>query len=74
MLRFSNVDRNWRNDFEIINGSTLKMKDYGTSIMEKDSSKIFKWTVKPTDKWAGGSLPIDVVYQINDFETVQTLS
>jgi MAST domain-containing protein len=61
------------NDFEIMNGSTLKMKDYGTELMEKDSSRIFKWTVKPTDKWAGGSLPIDVVYQINDFDTLKTL-
>ncbi|MDQ1251027.1 MAG: hypothetical protein QG646_96, partial [Euryarchaeota archaeon] len=60
-------------NFEIVNGSTLKMLDYGTTIMEKNSSKMFNWTVKPTDSWAGGSLPINLVYQIDDFETVHTL-
>ena len=61
------------NDFEIVTGSTSKMKDYGTELMEKNSSKTFNWTVKPTDKWTDGSLPIDIVYQMNDFDTLKTL-
>lgn len=61
------------NDFKIVTGSTSKMKDYGTEIMEKNSSKMFNWTVKPTDSWIGGSSPINLVYQIDDFETTRTL-
>lgn len=61
------------NDFEIVTGSTSKMKDYGRSILDKNSSKTFNWTVKPTDKWADGSIPINVVYQLNDFETGELL-
>jgi MAST domain-containing protein len=57
------------NNFEIVTGSTSKMKDYGKNILDENSSKMFSWTVKPTDEWAGGSLPINVVYQLNDFET-----
>ena len=45
------------------------MNKYGSKIMEKNSSEIFEWKVIPTEKWAGGSIPINVVYQINDFET-----
>lgn len=62
------------NDFVIVTGSTSKMKDYGKNILEKNSSKMFNWTVKPTDNWAGGSLPINVVYQLNDFETGHLLT
>jgi MAST domain-containing protein len=56
------------NDFEIVTGSTSKMKDYGKNVLDKNSSKMFNWTVKPTDSWAGGSLPLNIVYQLNDFE------
>ncbi|MGB9929719.1 MAG: sarcinarray family MAST domain-containing protein [Methanosarcina sp.] len=55
--------------FVILNGSTSKMNEYRSDIVEKDSSILYKWTVIPTEKWAGGSIPIDIVYQINDFET-----
>lgn len=37
--------------------------------MEENSTILYEWTVAPTDKWAGGSIPIDIVYQINDFKT-----
>jgi hypothetical protein len=57
------------NDFEIITGSTSKMKDYGTEILDENSTKMYEWTVRPTGNWAGGSIPINLVYQINDFET-----
>jgi MAST domain-containing protein len=55
--------------FLIVNGSTSKMDKYRADIIEKNSSLIYKWTVTPTEKWAGGSIPIDIVYQIDDFET-----
>lgn len=56
-------------DFVILGGFTKEMNRYGSKVMEKNSSEIFEWTVKPTDKWAGGSIPVNLVYQINDFET-----
>lgn len=56
------------NNFEIVTGSTSKMKDYGTEVLDKNSSKMYEWTVRATDNWADGSLPINIVYQINDFE------
>jgi MAST domain-containing protein len=56
-------------DFVILEGYTKKMNRYGSKVMEKNSSEYFEWTVKPTDSWAGGSLPVNLVYQINDFET-----
>ena len=54
------------NDFVIIDGPTSKMEEYYGKIMEENSTEIFEWTVKPTDKWAGGSIPIDFVYQIDE--------
>jgi MAST domain-containing protein len=56
------------NNFEVVKGSTSKMKEYGTEVLDKNTSKMYKWTIKATDKWEGGSLPINLVYQINDFE------
>lgn len=34
---------------------------------------MYEWTVKPTDNWTGGAIPINLVYQINDFETGENL-
>jgi MAST domain-containing protein len=61
------------NDFEIITGSTSKMKDYETEILDENFTKMYEWTVRPTGNWAGGSIPINLVYQINDFETGESL-
>ena len=58
-----------KNNFVVLNGPTTKMDVYTGNVMEKNSTKIYEWTVAPTDNWAGGSLPINFVYQINDFET-----
>jgi MAST domain-containing protein len=55
--------------FVIVEGPTSKMNVYRADIMEKNSSILYKWTVIPTEKWAGGSIPIDIIYQINDFKT-----
>ena len=56
-------------DFVILEGFTKEMNKYGSKVMEKNSSEIFEWTVIPTENWAGGSIPINFVYQINDFKT-----
>lgn len=54
--------------FTILDGPTSSMNVYRADVMEKNSTTLYLWTVKPTEKWAGGSIPIDVVYQIDDFE------
>jgi len=59
--------------FKIINGPTSKMNVYRADVMEENSTILYEWTVTPTEKWAGGSMPIDIVYQINDFKTGKIL-
>jgi MAST domain-containing protein len=54
------------NDFIIVSGPTLEMEEYYGKILEENSTEIFEWTVKPTEKWAGGSIPIDFVYQVDE--------
>ena len=34
-------------NFEIVNGPTSKMKDYGTEVLDKNSTEMYEWTVKP---------------------------
>ncbi|AKB73964.1 hypothetical protein MSLAZ_0703 [Methanosarcina lacustris Z-7289] len=55
-----------KNDFVIIDGPTSKMEEYYGKIMEENSTEVFEWMVKPTENWAGGSIPIDFVYQVNE--------
>jgi len=45
------------------------MNTYTGDVVEENFTKSYEWTVAPTESWAGGALPIDLVYQINDFET-----
>jgi MAST domain-containing protein len=59
--------------FKIVNGPTSKMNVYRADIMEENSTILYEWTVISTEKWAGGSIPIDIVYQINDFKTGKIL-
>jgi MAST domain-containing protein len=59
--------------FVIIEGTTSKMNVYRADVMEKNSSILYKWTVTPTEKWADGSIPINIIYQINDFKTGKIL-
>ena len=49
--------------FEVINGPS-KMDEYSSIILKPNEFHIFEWTVVPTDKWAGGSLPINFHYSI----------
>ena len=69
-IKLSEIENGY---FVILNGSTPKMDVYRADILEQNSTVTYEWKVKPTEKWAGGSLPIDLVYQIDDFETKKSL-
>ncbi|RXA21685.1 sarcinarray family MAST domain-containing protein [Methanosarcina sp. MSH10X1] len=49
--------------FKVING-TSKIDQYSRVILKANGSHMFEWTVIPTDKWAGGSIPINFHYSI----------
>src|SRR5690554_1486627 len=48
-------------DFEVIDGPS-PMNRYSSVNLNSNDSHIFEWTIKPTEGWAGGSLPIDFRY------------
>ena len=50
-------------NFEVVDGPS-EMDRYSSVILKANESHAFEWTVKPTDKWAGGSLPINFHYSI----------
>ena len=50
-------------NFEIVDGPS-EMDRYSSVILKPNESHAFEWTVKATDKWAGGSLPINFHYSI----------
>ncbi len=50
-------------NFLVINGPS-EMNKYSTVILKPNESHIFEWTVKPTELWAGGSLPINFRYSL----------
>jgi MAST domain-containing protein len=52
------------NLFEVVDGpSKYEKTKYLKSV---DPGKhVFEWTIKPTDEWAGGSIPLNFWYQIN---------
>jgi len=53
-------------DFQIINGSSKILDEYVGQIIEKNETLRYEWEVVPTDNWAGGSIPIDFVYQFDE--------
>nr|WP_048128947.1 sarcinarray family MAST domain-containing protein [Methanosarcina lacustris] len=53
-------------NFIVVDGPTKKTNVYCGKIFEENSTEIFEWTVKPTENWAGGSLPIDFYYQVDE--------
>jgi len=69
-IKLSEIENGY---FVILNGSTPKMDIYRADVLEQNSNITYEWKVKTTEKWAGGSLPIDLVYQIDDFETKESL-
>ncbi|MDD3042857.1 MAG: sarcinarray family MAST domain-containing protein [Methanosarcinaceae archaeon] len=50
-------------NFEVIEGPS-KMDQYSRVILKPNESHIFEWVVKPTDGWAGGSIPINFHYSL----------
>ncbi|MHC1755254.1 MAG: sarcinarray family MAST domain-containing protein [Methanosarcina sp.] len=50
-------------NFEVIEGPS-QMNRYSSVYLKPNESHIFEWTVKPTEGWAGGSLPINFHYSI----------
>jgi MAST domain-containing protein len=54
-----------KESFKIIEGPTTQMEEYSeVSILDPNCSKEYEWILKPTDRWKGGSLPLDVYYTI----------
>jgi len=49
--------------FEVIEGPS-EMNEYSSVILKTNESHIFEWTVKPTEEWSGGSLPINFRYSL----------
>lgn len=54
-----------KSSFKIINGPTARIEEYSKpDILEANSSKEYEWIVEPTERWRGGSLPLDIYYTI----------
>lgn len=50
-------------NFEIIDGPS-EMDSYSVAYLKPNESHTFEWMVKPTEGWAGGSLPLNFHYSI----------
>ena len=50
-------------NFEVIEGPS-QINRYSSVNLKPNESHIFEWIVKPTEGWAGGSLPINFHYSI----------
>ncbi|SES62112.1 sarcinarray family protein [Methanococcoides vulcani] len=54
-------------DFVILEGPTNKMGEYtGLITLQENSTQIYEWKIAPTEKWADGTMPIDLHYEILD--------
>jgi len=54
-----------KDSFKIINGPTERIEKYSKpEILEANASKEYEWTVEPTERWRGGSIPLDIYYAI----------
>jgi MAST domain-containing protein len=49
--------------FEVLDGPS-EMDQNSRIILKANESHVFEWTVIPTDKWAGGSMPINFHYSM----------
>jgi len=55
------------NNYVIINGPTKKMGDYtGLITLNNNSTRTYEWKLAPTVNWAGGSMPVNLHYEILD--------
>jgi len=50
-------------DFEVVEGPS-QMNRYSSVNLKPNESHIFEWTIKPTEEWAGGSVPINFHYSL----------
>jgi sarcinarray family protein len=57
------------NSFKITDGPILKIDEYLHTPIEKNETISYEWKLETTDEWAGGSMPLDFVYQLNDYDT-----
>ncbi|WP_048130496.1 sarcinarray family MAST domain-containing protein [Methanosarcina sp. WH1] len=63
-----------KSSFEIIDGPTVRIGDYSkANILEANSTIEYEWMVKPTERWAEGSLPLDIYYEIYDHGSPEPL-
>lgn len=53
-------------DFVIINGSSKELGRYVGQIVDENETVTYEWTVAPTDNWAGGNVPLDFYYQLDE--------
>ncbi|WP_367343546.1 sarcinarray family MAST domain-containing protein [Methanomethylovorans sp.] len=53
-------------DFQIINGPCKEINEYVGQIIEKNETITYQWEVIPTSNWAGGTIPLDFVYQFDE--------
>lgn len=61
---FVRVDSLGDNMYEVVEGpSEFRKTKYLKSLDE--GMHTFEWTLKPTDEWAGGTMPVNFGYQIN---------
>lgn len=58
-----------KDDFLIINGSSKEIDHYVGQIIEENETVTYEWTVAPTVNWAGGSIPLDFYYQLDELGT-----
>jgi len=52
-----------KNLFDFIDGPA-EFNQYATKIFEVNETHTFEWTLKPTDEWAGGTMPVNINYAI----------
>ena len=60
--------------FIITDGPTMSMDKYNTRIVEANETVSYEWTLKPSDRWAGGSMPLNFIYQMTDYDRHLTLT
>jgi len=63
-MLFIRVDSLGDNLYEVIKGPSEFRKTKYFKLID-EGTHTFEWTLKPTDEWAGGTMPVNFGYQIN---------
>jgi len=53
-------------DFQIIDGSSTEINEFVGKLVEANETVTYEWTVAATDNWAGGSIPLNFYYQLDE--------